>query len=247
MHNRFRLRACVLASAGAVMAISLLVGCTNGAAPESTRPTMSSSPSTVATSTSSTTEPQPATTATEPDTFGEFVPPPPPIVSTPPDVTEQLGPYADLVLGAGTVLRGSKEHLDYLVSCIAAGGFSVELDPSDGSMTANPGAAQMDNYIAVHDACRHAAIDYGLVDSYAPPSDAELELWYRAYLITQDCLIEHGYPTTEQSSLEVYVQSGGAAWHPYNALIRTTSEWEVEPVCSQDLVKLVVQLVESEQ
>lgn len=35
---------------------------------------------------------------------------------------------------------------------------------------------------------------------------------------TYDCLQTVGFPAPAPISVDVYVESGGSAWHPYNAL-----------------------------
>lgn len=218
----------------------IATGCTTAAEPDGSMPTTS-----LTSAVSSTTSIAP-TTSEESDTFGEFIPPPPAVAVPSAELREQLGPYADLVLGGGAVLRGSKEHLDYIASCVAAGGFAVEADPTDGSVQGNHGPEQEEQFRVVLFACDAAAREHGLIKPSGPATRQELELSYRAFLIAHDCLIEHGYPTTEPPSLEVYVQSGGFAWHPFDNIYPHPLS-ELEAVCTQDLAKLVVQLVETER
>lgn len=172
-----------------------------------------------------------------------FVAPPPLIVATPPELLDKLGPYADVILQGGAVLSGSREHLSYLVSCVESGGFAVELDVSAGSISASPGHDQMERYQEVLRTCKEAAFESGLVARYSERTPEELELWYDAFLIAQECLGEHGFPTSDPPSLDVYVESGGAAWHPYEALSPNAIA-AVEPICPQDLVLLVGELAE---
>lgn len=178
-----------------------------------------------------------------PEPTDVFVAPPPATTATPPELLKQLGPYADLILRGGAVLNGSPEHLNYLVSCVESGGFAVELDLLAGSIKANPGYDQMERFRKVLGTCEEAAFESGLVARYSEQTPEELELWYEAFLIAQECLEERGYPTSDPPSLDVYVESGGAAWHPYDALSPTAIA-EVEPICPQDLVLLVGELAE---
>ena len=198
-------------------------------------------------------QPGPSTTATTRPSTGTTVlaaittttqtafTPPPPAIPLDTDYRSKLGRYAQAVLGEGAVPYGSIEHLEYLAACIRSAGFDVVLDTQDGSITAQPGSAQVERYQTVRAACEQAAIAGGLVAQPRPPDPETLKAWYAAYRLTFDCLTSHGYPTLPPPSEEVYVASNGQAWHPYDALDGSQIA-TAERVCTQDLVRLLEQL-----
>lgn len=52
---------------------------------------------------------------------------------------------------------------------------------------------------------------------------------------TYDCLQTVGFPAPAPISVDVYVESGGSGWHPYNAISPGVYA-EAERQCPQDLV-----------
>lgn len=169
--------------------------------------------------------------------------PPPSAIVTPPELLDQLGPYAEMVLGGGAVLPGSPEHIGYLVSCMESAGFAVTFDVSSGSITGDPGADLMERFRDTLAICEEAAFESGLVARNTEQTPDELRLWYRALLLAHECLNEYGYPTSNPPSIDVYVESGGTAWHPYEAL-SSDSIQDIEPICPQDLIVLISELVQ---
>lgn len=162
--------------------------------------------------------------------------PTPPSLPPDPGYRDRLGPYAQWVLGADALVpAGSPEHLDYLATCVRSAGFQVEV--VNQGLSASPGPSQVDSYREVLATCEQAAIDSGLVVAPRPPSADELAAHYDAFLITHQCLIEHEYATTPAPSKEVFVDSGGQAWHPYDAL-GGLEIGRAEEECPQDLVAL---------
>ncbi len=100
----------------------------------------------------------------------------------------------------------------------------------------------------------------GLLDQPQPATDEQLRLWYRAFMLTYECLLEHGYPVNPPPSEEEYVESKGTSWHPYDAIPyaglvaapgvepdpETAAEIEaartLEQTCPQDLSVLIPEL-----
>lgn len=41
---------------------------------------------------------------------------------------------------------------------------------------------------------------------------------YWAYVGTYECLVKHGYPTSDPPSLDEYIGSRGEVWHPYDEM-----------------------------
>lgn len=158
------------------------------------------------------------------------VPPPLPPVA---DYESLLGRYADLVLHGGLVPYGSVEHVNWLAQCIESAGFVVEVD--QGGLMARPGVTQQARYREVMAFCEQAAVDSGLVGPLLPPDEEELAARYEAAMWTYDCLEAAGFPVPDPVSLDVYIESGGSGWHPYNAISPGVYA-EAERQCPQDLV-----------
>jgi hypothetical protein len=154
-----------------------------------------------------------------------------------PGYRDRLGEYADFVLGDALVPHGSPEHLEFLANCIESAGFSVEI--VDGGLSAEVQPAQAAHYDDAQSQCEQAAISSGLVAEIDDPTDEELAAWYQAHQLTQQCLIEKGYPTVDPPSEDSYIEAGGRNWHPYDAIVNTT---DVEADCPQDLAALFERL-----
>jgi len=172
-----------------------------------------------------------------------WAPPPVPIPKDP-EYREKLGPYADLLLRGGLTPYGSEEHVLYIVSCIESAGFSVTLDPSGPAIEAAPGA-QVDQFRQVQAACEQPAIDSGLVAAPTYASKEFLAAQYQAMLITYQCLIDRGYPTSEPPSEQAYVDRA-VSWHPYEVLSGPDHE-AAEQVCPWDLTTLFEQMAAAGQ
>jgi len=188
------------------------------------------------TTSSTTTDPGQAVSSTSTTTLssggqgGMPVPPPLPPVA---DYESLLGRYADMVLGGGLVPYGSVEHVHYVVDCIKSAGFAVEWE--QGGLLARPGVEQEPRYREVMAFCEQAAVDSGLVGPLLPPDEEELAARYEAAMWTYDCLQAAGFPVPDPVSLDVYIESGGSGWHPYNAM-SVGRYAEAERQCPQDLV-----------
>lgn len=161
--------------------------------------------------------------------------PPLPSLAANPSYRHDLGPYAGYVLGDRALVPwGSPEHLQFMVTCLQSAGFAVSID--DGGVSAAPGSDQVSFYRDALKACEQAGVDSGLVMERRPYGPEEWSVIYDAFQITSQCLIEHGYPTPDPPSRDVYIESGGR-WHPFDLLSPTAID-AVEQVCPQDLVIL---------
>jgi hypothetical protein len=144
-----------------------------------------------------------------------------------------LGRYAEFILGEGIVPNGSPEHLQYMEWCVESEGFDVQI--SDGGLLAHTGSAQEPRYREVLALCEQTAVDRGLVKAQGPPDSGELAAWYEAFGWTHDCLVENGYPVSDPPSLDLYIESRGRNWHPYD-MLDPMELAQVEGVCPQDLI-----------
>lgn len=155
-------------------------------------------------------------------------------------LAERLGEFAPFVLRGGEVPLGSLEHLQYLQSCLARAGFEVEIQPDEGALQAKPGV-QEDEYRAALGDCEEAAFDSGLVGRPTAPTDEELAAWYEAFQLTYQCLLGKDLEPDPPPSAELYIESGGSNWHPYDGLSPAEIS-QVENDCPQDLVVLFERL-----
>lgn len=184
--------------------------------------------------TNSESAPRPASlgSSAEPDASASRAPAPvAPTLPPDPGYRSRLGKYADVVLGDALVPYGSPEHLHFLASCLESVGFKV--DVRDGAIIARPAPEQADYYDEAQSQCEQDAIDGGLVRELHDPSDDELAAWYEAHFLTYQCLVEKGFPTSPPPSMDSYIEAGGRNWHPYDAIVDTTT---VEVECPQDIV-----------
>lgn len=188
-----------------------------------------------------TTDSPASTTSTS---LAELRNPVPPPLPPDPGYADRLGSYAQYVLGDALVPPGSIEHLEWIAACVESAGFEVEIIAEDGAIEAKPGA-QTTAFREAMAACEEASYEIGLVARPEPPDEKTLAAWYDAFMLTYQCMEEHGYPVSPPPSRDLYVESGGSIWHPYQELAPTLVP-EVEKVCPQDLIVLFQQLADQE-
>lgn len=212
----------------AVLLATVTSGCGQGG-PSSLSPEPSHSPINAIVSVS----PERSPSASQATVGAQWQPPPQPLPADP-GLRDRLGPYAEFVLGdRGMVPPGSVEHLEYMATCIESAGFDVEIEA--GGIGVRPGA-QESSYRDAFAQCEAAAVDSGLVSAQEPPDDRALAAWYDAFMLTYNCMVEHGYLASAPPSKDSYVESDGRNWHPYDQL--RGDQAAVERVCPQDLVIL---------
>lgn len=124
---------------------------------------------------------------------------------------------------APSVPRGSEEHTRFVVECLTERGFHVEGESQQGVgvISAEVSDAQAEVYSEAWIACNEEAQESLGVRPPTTPSVEQLGLWYDAFILTNQCLIEHGYPTVEPPSKDVFIDryvSSGSTWHPYDAV-----------------------------
>ncbi len=143
---------------------------------------------------------------------------------------------------AGAVRASVRDRQETKLACIRSFGFAAELDQTDLGIVADLPPEQQDEYFDVLDICRRRLFaELGVSEV---PSREELTAHYRAYLYVRECMIAEGYPVDDPPSLEVYVESHGAAWHPYDAVMAGGQGSPgffsgLEETCPQDLFYLL--------
>lgn len=140
----------------------------------------------------------------------------------------------------GEVRRAILDRQEFKLECFREHGFDGEIDDDMGILTDVP-PDQQDRFFEINELCREAvAGEFGL--TFGEPTVEELTIAFRSYLYVRECMILEGYPVDEPPSLDVYIQSEGAVWHPYNAFMTSpdgpTGLADLEETCPQDLAYL---------
>lgn len=147
--------------------------------------------------------------------------------------------------GARPVTELENEMAEMTAACAVDEGVVVEVD--SGGVLYTPPPGEEDRYRTVVRACSEKTAEaYGIETGRVSPET--MKDWYRAYVWTHECMIENDYYVSDPPSIDVYVESGGAAWHPYNAIMLGDGEevapgvafteetfTELENTCPQDL------------
>ena len=122
------------------------------------------------------------------------------------------------------------------MECFRRYGFEGEIQDDLGILFDVP-AEQQDRFAEVNQLClKDEAAEFGM--ELGVPSEEELVKEFRALLYVRECMIAEGYPVDDPPSLETFVESGGSAWHPYNAFMASgrASEFEtLRETCPQDV------------
>lgn len=171
--------------------------------------------------------------------------------SAPAEPSSYQVPVSTVSTGVTDIEVSRREQSEAIAECAALKGVAVEVDPSGDGVVWKAPEGQEFEYSKVIDQCAlDVAERFGVPQG--APGDADLERWYRAFLWTHQCMIEHGYLVEDPPSVDIFIDSGGSAWHPYNAVIKAApgeikpgvpfSEEafrELEAACPQDLVWLL--------
>lgn len=175
-------------------------------------------------------------------------------------------PDGKLEVVAPSVPRGSQEHTEFLVECLTDKGFHVEGESQQGVgvITADVSDAQAEAYSDAWIACDEEAQESLGLRPLTVPSVEELGLWYDAFLLTNQCLIEHGYPTVAPPSKDLFIDrymSSGSTWHPYDAVPEANLHAapgdamtpaaargrEIRETCTADLGVLIPQVLDNRE
>ncbi len=152
------------------------------------------------------------------------------------------------------ITASRREQSQAIAECAANEGIAVEVDPGGDGVTWRAPEGQENLYDDVIDRCAESVAEaYGVAQG--EPTVEDLERWYLAYLWTHDCMKGEGYPVEDPPSLDVFLDSQGTIWHPYNAVVRSAggeikpgvqfSEEafrELENTCPQDVTYLLKEL-----
>ena len=121
----------------------------------------------------------------------------------------------------GAVRASILERQKLVLECMRRYGFDGEIDERDlGINFGKIPDEQFDRFLEVGEICRKEEFErYGL--TLGLPTREELEASYRMNLYVRECMIMEGYPVSQPPSLEAYIESLGAIWHPYDAFVES--------------------------
>ncbi len=147
------------------------------------------------------------------------------ITTMSPTATAALPPGADPVLGIVPpeptdypFIEGSYRYAEWNAQCAAAAGFEWKVvagaTPHLSYVgTATPRRAEVTNR------CREIAHERGWVIPNPFDGSAEANaILYDIYVDIHDCMVEHGYPTTEPPSKEAFTAEGESLWTPWEEM-----------------------------
>lgn len=143
--------------------------------------------------------------------------------------------------GEGSYGAFQVERIEWYAQCLEESGIAVEI--VDFGVTYRIPEGQELVYAEIKEDCRSLTRErFGMPDH---PSPEILETWYKAYLWTWQCLIDHGYELGYPPTVDSFVESGGSNWQPYFELVSSgaaplgDARFELESACPQDPEYLV--------
>jgi hypothetical protein len=181
-----------------------------------------------------------ATSSTASDLSSNTTSSPSTTISQDASYEERLGRFAQWVLRGGDYPLGSFEHLSFLQGCLAEGGFEASIDADEGAIETSLGQQEEQFRTALAE-CAEEAFASGVVGRPTTPGEEELAAYFEAYHLTYECLLAEGYQPEPPPSVDLFVESGGTNWHPYNGLSNSQIT-AIEDTCPQDLIVLFEQL-----
>ena len=116
--------------------------------------------------------------------------------------------------------------------CMAAKGWTVEVLPDGQGIVSDVPPEQAPQRRAALDECSD---EHGFSDPPPPQTPEQLRDNYAALLDTAECLRGEGHVIEDPPSEEVFVETAGAAWHPYTSVdVTDMDEWyRLNEVCPQ--------------
>lgn len=129
----------------------------------------------------------------------------------------------------------SERIISFLKRCIEEEGFAVSVNEM-GALEWRGSEEQREAAYAAFDRCE-AQLPLS-VRTYEPPTEEDFKSWYATYLEVAACLEKEGYEIPPPPSLDSFVESGGANWHPYDTIATDPNlpweEWvRLNEVCPQ--------------
>ena len=157
-----------------------------------------------------------------------------------PTIQDLLPPTPVTTAPPGAVRASILERQEAKLACLRRYGFDGEIAPDLGILTDVP-PDQQERFFEVSASCREeVGAQFGL--RFGTPTPEELTTSFRELLYVRACMIDEGYPVDPPPSLEQYVESQGAIWHPYTAFIEAgagpTELQRLQEVCPDDSVYL---------
>jgi len=132
--------------------------------------------------------------------------------------------------------RWTVEQIEaFMKRCVEAEGFSVT-ENELGALEWRGPAEQREAATAAFDRCRKQLPVS--VRTYQPPTEEEIRGWYDTFLEVAACLEREGYEVPPPPSVDSFVESQGANWHPYDLVVADPNlpwgEWvRLNKVCPQ--------------
>ena len=109
---------------------------------------------------------------------------------------------------------GAGDFAVVMQRCMAEKGFTVEI-MDDGGISSDVPTEQISQRDAAMEACTS---EHGFDQPPEPLTDAQLSELYDDLVEVKECLEEAGHEVDDPPSLQSFVDSQGAAWHPYDSL-----------------------------
>ncbi len=223
-----------------VVLVGILVA---ACAPSGVSPSTSAAPTTTVPGLAVPKAPEPTTARVPAETTG-----PPEVTATTPvsvplatdeEIAALLPSTPVTTAPPGAVRASILERQKLVLECMRRYGFDGEIDERDlGINFGKIPDEQFDRFLEVGEICRKEEFErYGL--TLGVPTREELEASYRMNLYVRECMIMEGYPVSQPPSLEAYIESLGAIWHPYDAFVESGQGGvfgfsELQETCPQD-------------
>lgn len=118
---------------------------------------------------------------------------------------------------AASVRADRLARVTKIAECLRERGISVKVisDPAPGITAEN--VADPVEYEKQQQSCEKQLVDSGQVPANQPADDAFYARYYEYYLKVSACLRKLGLDIADPPAKDVFVESKGAAWNPYEA------------------------------
>jgi len=141
----------------------------------------------------------------------------------------------------GAVRASIRERQEFELECMRSFGFDGEIQEKSLAILSDVPEEQFDRYLEVGEICRKRMLAWLGVPEEKTEEDRLKQ--YSALLYVRECMLAEGYPVDDPPSPEVWVESGGAIWHPYTGVMLGTQEpvayyTSLEEICPANLFYL---------